>query len=130
MDRKTALSAAGAFTLTAVAAVSALSLTMGAGAGTANEPTTPVVAEPEVVTEYEVIQVEPAADESLAVADAAGSAEYETSAAGGYADAPEMESEEYEEEHHEEEHPETEGDEYEDAEMEGDEYEDEDEDDD
>ena len=127
MERKTALSAAGAFTLTAVAAVSALSLTMGAGAGTASEPTTPVVAEPEVVTEYEVIQVEPAADESLAVADATGSAEYATSAADGYADAPEMEGEE----HEEYEDAEMEGEEYEEDEMEGEEYEeDEDEDDD
>ena len=59
MDRKTALSAAGALTLTAVAAVSALFITMGAGVDSADEPTTPVVAEPEVVTEYEVVQVDP-----------------------------------------------------------------------
>lgn len=58
MDRTTALSAAGAFTLTTVAAVSALSLTVGAGADAASDPTDPAVMQPEVVTEYEVVQLD------------------------------------------------------------------------
>ena len=70
MDRKTALSAAGALTLTAVAAVSALFVTMDAGADAGNEPTAPVVAQPEVVTEYEVVAVEPTSPESAPDVDA------------------------------------------------------------
>lgn len=104
MERSTALSAAGALTLTAAAAVSALFLTVDRGAADASEPTTPAVAESEVVTQYEVVTVD--GTESQIVEPA--------STESAMADADQVEGEE-----HEDEYPE--GEEYPEDEMEEDE---------
>ncbi len=53
MNKKTALSAAGALAMTSAAGVTALFLTIGQGASAA--PTPAVPATPEVVTEYQVV---------------------------------------------------------------------------
>ena len=105
MERTTALSTAGAFTLTAAAAVSALFLTMDRGAGAAAEATDPAVMEPEVVTEYEVVQLQPDAPVAVAadepsVADV-GEIVYEVEYV--QADGAALSADEYEEEYEDEE---------------------------
>lgn len=124
MERSTALSAAGALTVTAAAAVSALFLTVDRGAADASEPTTPAVAESEVVTQYEVVTVD--GTESQIVEPASTESAMDDATLG---DTEHTEGEEHEdeypegEEHAEDEHPESE-------EYPEDEMEDEDEDDD
>ena len=121
MERNTALSTAGAFTLTAAAAVSALFLTMDRGASAATEATDPAVMEPEVVTEYEVVQLQP---ETPAVegidepsANDVGEIIYEVEyvnadgSAAAYEGGAEYEDEYPEDESEEDEHPEDESDE-------------------
>ena len=124
MERTTALSTAGAVTLTAAAAVSALFLTMDRGAGAAAEATDPAVMESEVVTEYEVVQLQPDAPVAVAVDEPSaadvGEIVYEVEYVQAEGAAPsegEYGEAEYEEEHedeYEDEYDEDEDEEYED----------------
>jgi len=127
MDKKTALSAAGALAMTSAAAVSALFLTIGQGATASPEPTTPVV--PDVVTEYQVVQVEPDPDvvstASTAVATSVPRTIYEIEyvqeapvAAAIYAD--DHEESEYDDEYEDEDDEHEDDDEYEEDEYEDD----------
>ena len=131
MERTTALSTAGAFTLTAAAAVSALFLTMDRGAGAAAEATDPAVMEPEVVTEYEVVQLQPDAPVAVAVDEPSaadvGEIVYEVEYVQAEGAAPsegEYGEAEYEEEHEDGyEDSETDEDEYGETDEEDEEYE-------
>lgn len=120
MERTTALSTAGAFTLTAAAAVSALFLTLDRGAQAATA-TDPAVMEPEVVTEYEVVQLQPEAPAVEGIdepsADDVGEIIYEVEyvnadgSAAAYEGGAEYEDEHPEDESEEDEYPEDEPDE-------------------